>query len=341
MNVTPALLPHRHFSNDDIPVASKFEAYREHLSPIFDVARTRDVADDDAARGDAYLIGDLWLFHTEFPARRYIRTLDRIRRDGVDFIIVNYFARGGWRENLDGRTTVPGRPLQMRDCARPFDLEMTRTEAYGVVLRREQIEDRIGDLGALDRPFSSPFAPFLQDYLQLLGQQAPTLPVEMGNAIEAATYDLFAASLRPSRDMTERARPALHATLAARAKRYIRDRLEDPGLDPESIGRDLGLSRRTLYRLFEPAGGVQRYILNARLDRVYAFLTANETSEPIVEVASRFHFESKGAFWRAFKLRFGMTPGDARRESRTAPAPRSDEAIDANSMQPWIDHLRR
>jgi AraC-like DNA-binding protein len=341
--VIPIGLPHRHFSNGGVPHASKFESYRAHLSPIFDVERSTDGLRDDNARGDAYLVGDLWLFHTDFPARRYVRTTDRIRRDGVDFIVVNCYVSGAWRDLRRDQTRFGGEsPLQIVDCARPFDLEMTRTEGYGAVLRRERIEDRLGDLDELDRPLPSSLAAFFKDYLQLLGQRAPALSPQMSRAVETATYDLFAACLRPSRDATERARPALQAAVTGRAKRYIRERLEDPALDPETISRDLGLSRRSLYRLFEPTGGVQRYIQNARLDRVYAILTSGDESQSIAGVASRFRFESKGAFWRAFRLRFGMTPGDVRREAG-APAPIShpDGVIGVSSMQPWIDHLRR
>jgi AraC-like DNA-binding protein len=117
--------------------------------------------------------------------------------------------------------------------------------------------------------------------------------------------------------------------------------LEDGELAPETICRDLGLSRRTLYRIFEPLGGVGRYIQDLRLQRIHDQLQFGDT-EPIADIAARYGFENKEVFWRAFKRRFGVTPGDVRNsgaEREAGAAPSASPKIE--SMQPWINHLCR
>jgi AraC-like DNA-binding protein len=166
--------------------------------------------------------------------------------------------------------------------------------------------------------------------------------LEAGREVEAATYDLVAACLRPSRNSLEQARPILETTILLRVKRYIRDHLEERSLGSDMICRDMGISRRTLYRLFEPLGGVHRFVKNARLERIHDILLIGQTSKPITDLASQFHFETKEEFWRAFRRRFGMTPGDVRdglatKTSLVATA----KTNETNPMLPWIVHLSK
>src|SRR5579862_2621069 len=135
---------HRSYSTKDLPGPAKFEFLREHLSPLVDVEQTAEESINDDAYGDSYLLGDLWYFRTQFPARRCVRTPRHIRRDGADFIVVAAYARGGWREVADGGATGNwSRELQILDCARPFNYETTQTWISGVALRRKLLEERL------------------------------------------------------------------------------------------------------------------------------------------------------------------------------------------------------
>lgn len=336
--------PYRHFSTSDLPNYEKFDSYRKHMSRLFTVDRSSKPIDDvDDADGDAYLCGDLWLFHTRFPARRCVRTTERIRRDDVDFLTIAGYARGGYGGVEGDDHAVMSDRVQVLDYSQPFSYETTRTEIYGVGMKREPLEKRIGDLRSLHSLMLNPaLAQFLSNYLRLLSEHLPMLPSEAARELEAATYDVVATCLRPSRDFVERARPAFEATQSLRVKRYIRRNLEMPGLGPEKICRDIGVSRRSLYRFFETSGGVQHFIQNARLERIYDILRLDQAPETIVDIAARFQFESKEVFWRAFKRRFGVTPGDARHGSvGPGVAAANARESDADSMQEWIDHLCR
>jgi AraC-like DNA-binding protein len=334
---------HQSISTNDLPGPSKFQFLREHLSPLVDVERTAEDLPNDDANGDGYLLGNLWYFRTQFPARRCTRTPHRIRRDGADFIIIAAYARGGWREIGNGDTMGKWNgELQILDCARPFSYETTQTRISGAALNRRLLEERIGDLSQLQNPISRSQSLLLKDYLGVLGKRLAKLPLEAGREVEAATYDLVAACLRPSRNSLEQARPILETTILLRVKRYIRDHLEERSLGSDMICRDMGISRRTLYRLFEPLGGVHRFVKNARLERIHDILLIGQTSKPITDLASQFHFETKEEFWRAFRRRFGMTPGDVRdglatKTSLVATA----KTNETNPMLPWIVHLSK
>ena len=100
------------------------------------------------------------------------------------------------------------------------------------------------------------------------------------------------------------------------AKEHIKRRLHDPRLDAAEVAGVLGISLRQLARVFQTAGTTpSRYILEQRLQRANAELgepRAEKTT--IADVAYRWGFSSQSHFTRAFRKRFGRTPGEARAE---------------------------
>lgn len=96
-------------------------------------------------------------------------------------------------------------------------------------------------------------------------------------------------------------------SMRERVARYIHQRLESSDLCPESIFRDVGISRSRLYRLFEETGGVANYIKLSRLWKARAALLS--ASRPrISSIAYQFGFISHAHFSRVFKRHFGYTP---------------------------------
>ncbi len=94
---------------------------------------------------------------------------------------------------------------------------------------------------------------------------------------------------------------------------YIKDHLLDPGLSPDAVADELGLSRAKLYRLAEPLGGITKYIRAERLQLAYEKLQhGGEDARSISNLAFDLGFGTETAFRRAFKEAFGMTPSELR-----------------------------
>jgi AraC-like DNA-binding protein len=76
---------------------------------------------------------------------------------------------------------------------------------------------------------------------------------------------------------------------------------------------EFGITRSTLYRLFEPLGGVAAYITERRLR--YAFRQMTDPLEQhlrVSQLAFDLGFSHPSAFTRAFRGFFGMSPKDVR-----------------------------
>jgi AraC-like DNA-binding protein len=112
-------------------------------------------------------------------------------------------------------------------------------------------------------------------------------------------------------------------------RRYIDRKLASPDLSANSIAAEFGLSRASLYRLFEPAGGIAKYIRKVRLSRAYQEITTAEFSNRRIGViAYQLGFKNVSAFSRLFHDVYGVTPGEARERARQTVA-RPEYAVPA------------
>jgi AraC-like DNA-binding protein len=147
--------------------------------------------------------------------------------------------------------------------------------------------------------------------MALQSMVAPSGPVTEAEAVALA--DAFIGLVRrlmlnlPDHDAVD---PFARAS-RLRVKDYINRVLDDPDLSSERLCRIFGLSRATLYRMFEKEGGVQRHIDARRLDRCFAELhNAPATCGRVGEVSRRWGFHEAANFNRRFKNRFGVRPTD-------------------------------
>jgi len=95
----------------------------------------------------------------------------------------------------------------------------------------------------------------------------------------------------------------------ARAIAYIERNLTSRTLTPAAVAEAVHVSRSTLYRMFSPSGGVNRYILRARLDLARSVLADPGPARRVSDVAFDSGFLSEAHFCRAFRRAFGVTPG--------------------------------
>jgi AraC-like DNA-binding protein len=104
---------------------------------------------------------------------------------------------------------------------------------------------------------------------------------------------------------------AAHHAIREMADGHICERLPHGGLTPREIARAIGVSRTTLYRAFEQAGGVHAHVMSRRLERSFAALAGRRGRSPsICQIAIQHGFVSDAHFTRAFKARFGIRPSD-------------------------------
>ena len=121
-----------------------------------------------------------------------------------------------------------------------------------------------------------------------------------------------------SRLLADRLAPSSVAPLASfvAIRRHIDRNLAHSALDADVVAKTFGLSRASLYRLFEPVGGVAKYIRRERLRRAYQEVIAPDLSnQRIGQVAYRMGFKNVSAFNRIFQKAYGVSPSEARQKA--------------------------
>lgn len=128
-----------------------------------------------------------------------------------------------------------------------------------------------------------------------------------------------------------------------KAMAYIDRNIENPNLTPAHLEEHLRLSRSSLYRLFEPLGGVGAFILRRRLDRgMKALLTGIASKPSLRKIADSYGCRSEAHFSRAFRSRFGIAPRAFLEMVRR----KDDDALKAQAqrvgfttLQGWLKHV--
>lgn len=105
-----------------------------------------------------------------------------------------------------------------------------------------------------------------------------------------------------------------HALLLARVQRHVEQRSSDMELTPFAVAAAFGFSVRTLHQLFSLSGcSFHRYLTRARLAHAHALLRTPEARHmDTASIGFTAGFGEVSTFYRHFKQRYRMTPGECR-----------------------------
>lgn len=165
---------------------------------------------------------------------------------------------------------------------------------------------------------SEPAGSVVSGSARALHAELPRLPPNDIDQLVGGLFGLVIARMPTPPDITGMTRTGLESL--ATICRFIETNLAASDLGVERLARTFGLSRASLYRLFEPVGGVASYVRARRLSRArQELLAAGFDNRRIGPIAYQSGFRSVTAFNRAFREVYGEAPRDARRNRANTP----------------------
>lgn len=313
-------------STAGLPAEQQFDAWNEQYGSVIEMLAPADKRGGYPMSCTIWKLGPFALGTVQAPASRYRRTRSQVRRDALDQWVINLVRRGShyMRTEQAELAVSPGLPY-IFSFADAFEGERTDIDWLCLFIPRETYPE----LGpAIDRcryqPMYSGMGLLLADYLNALERQLPGVTQAELPSLAAATRAVVASCINPASH--DHADVELHLQQARleRVRQVIQQNLRSPTLTPKRISRLVGMSRSQLYRLFEPVGGVARYIQRARLREACRVLSDAEDCRDIQDVAEDLGFFDPSSFSRAFRQEYGCSPREVRigaqAGARTTPA---------------------
>ena len=291
-----------------------FEIWRRELSGLYEIMLPPDGLANQSFRVDiqSWHLGELVAARAEFSAREQARTPRKIRGDRIDHYRVILQTAGRLRIELDGRElALEAGQLLVTDMSRPERFSVTDGASIVLMISREALEDALpGPMSLHGLVLQGPTACLLAGFLPSLAAQATALRRSDAGPVARSAIQLVAAAIAPSARTLDAARPVVEVNLLRQACRYIELHLTDAALSPQTVCNAFHISRATLYRLFEPLGGVASYIRERRLTHIHGVLESSAMPRPLARLAEDYAFADAAHFSKSFRRMFGYSPSE-------------------------------
>lgn len=218
-------------------------------------------------------------------------------------------------------TTLSPGDVFLIDSAHEFTLGMEQSFRHLVVmLPATTLEARLPRTDAFHGTVLSalPMARLFGAYLAAGIYDAPSLSESQAALFEQHLTDLLGAALVGPDDEAPPAAEAWRAATFTRAKRLIALKLGDSELRPGTIAEGLGISTRTLHRVFAAHGTtVMSHVFAERVKSAAKLLAAPQARHrTITEIAFACGFNDASHFGRVFSEHIGVTPSEWRKRWR-------------------------
>jgi len=311
----PGLAPSLDFCTRPLPLRDQFAFWQACNNGLVDVVQPEVAASSGfAASGTMWRMGGFALSSGESEACHYSRTARHIRRDSVDHWVVSII-RSGQRRFRTGGVSVINDPRAaiITSFDRPYETDRNKSAWLQLYIPRDSFPD-LGPMidAARYQRLDTPMGHILKDYITLLSHRLPEITAAESERLAEATRAMIAACIQPSADYLMEAMPQIELVQLAQVKRLIRQNLGSAMLGPERLWRQAGVSRSKLYRLFEPFGGVARFIQTERLKRAHAALCDPADRRSIGRIAEDVGLFDLSSFGRMFRTTYGVSPRELR-----------------------------
>ena len=246
----------------------------------------------------------------DFAGMTYERTTERIRRVHDGDVVLQLTHAGLLSGELGDVTTTSGvRVATAFDLGRPSRHISSDARGRTLSFSRDLIptaaRDRLHGATATGAGFR-----LLDDYLRWIAARAPQARLSDAWRGGEAVAAVVLACLGLGR-WSEPAPQILGVLAVERARRFIDADPARPILIAE-VAHAAGVSRSTLFRLFQPFGGVAEYAWRARLECARRRLSDPEEQGSIAHAALACGFGEAKHFSSRFREHYGFSPRNLR-----------------------------
>lgn len=295
------------------------EFMRSLASDLFDMTPMKSERNRGYFSVRSWYSGNIVLLQSHYDASLVRRDKSRAENSSNALLIQRYVS-GGVRSEKDGfnMDRKPGE-VYLLDHGRPVETIQSPIVSDCIYLPKDVI--------GYDPDRHPPFVRFSENEVW-----GPIIFAEFdhifrgllgNNTLDTLALDRLLACFREAIGSAGEAcdeRRLARDAIARQIHRFIDSNLEDPSLSVTSILGKFGVSRASLYRMFDDHGGVRQFISDRRLNRAVIELAERPLVRGRVSaVAEKWGFSSDANFNRSVRRQFGVAPGSLFQFSLPAP----------------------
>lgn len=292
-----------------------FNAWKKALSLLVDCSIPDDA--DPASfdfHGCAWQLPGAFVHVNGCSAMAMSRTQQVIDERPTPHMVLFMVLEGRVTSNYDGliQEHEPG-DIVVVDYSLPYESETSGFEAIALTFDKASVQTELqNNAHGLVLTVNDHAGAVLGTQLRALAEYIDGLSVHQCQVVVDGILHFAAAAY------------ATPATRERRDKRFLfqrasstaRQGLSDPDFGPDELVAALGVSRSKLFRLFEPHGGVQRWMLAERLRGSLQSILRSTPDHKIAAIARSHGFRSEAHFSRAFHKRYQISPSSVRTLAR-------------------------
>lgn len=262
--------------------------------------------------------GNLMFMHAHTSPTHYRRTHRHVRSGQPGCVMLKLLLQGGHNSVIDNRHHFHARVgnITVQNWQQPFTTATSASEMLSVMVPRDLL--RASSLMNGSAPVTIWCADsteylLLKSSLVSMRAQLEIATVEQASVLAAGFIGLLDGLLLNDRELLRH--KYTDDTRLNLMKQYLNEHIQDPRLGPERLIAFFHCSRATLYRLFQPDGGVAAYIQKQRLQQcLYELSRMQHGHHGLLDaLAVTWGFRTAGSFARQFKKHFGISALDALR----------------------------
>jgi AraC-like DNA-binding protein len=318
------------FTTADLPRADRLDMWNAAFGALNDIHALPEQDNEALVHNENWALGGMILSVNSVSPARFERRAAHARRDGCDHWVIRVLRHGSNQLRFGDFAGVvqPGQPL-LFSMHETWTSCWDRAEWVSLTIPRDLDPQLSVGLSRLHQgPIQGPLGALFGDLLLALPARLRDCnPQEAGALAEAARA--FVAGCLAGGRAAAAPHPGPGMPQKERVRRAIRQHIGSARLTPDRLAVLAGLSRSSLYRLFEAEGGVARYVQSVRLSMAQlAICDPAQARESIAAIAEAHGFPDPSVFARAFKQAYGVTPREARLAAQCGapPAPPSRPA---------------
>ncbi|WP_144163181.1 AraC family transcriptional regulator [Paraburkholderia sp. BCC1885] len=324
-------IAHQHFDVYALPAHQQLLTWCDRMIGVVDLLTKREGHTRPFLGWlDRYAVGE-FLFADCYTDRIVQdRTIARISRDNARSIVFHVFfdATAGSELIYPGKRT--GTALEggifAVDLDQPVQFKRAPCRHVTIFLPGALLHDVFPDPSALHGRVLSPHLPavrYLTGRVMSFAAQIRYMAPQEAHRILREIVLLIADAFGEQAGLAGSKAALGRAMAFDQARRYVQTNLHADDLSPDGVMASLGLSRPTVYRLFQHEGGLATYIRHTRL-RAAAAELVTWPGVPVQDIAYAHGFRSASDFTRAFRRAYGLAPQDIRQYGGDARAPHPD-----------------